>query len=131
MEQQDRGAQNAYRTADYQGGYCQERCRSGYLSFQSRAHCDLKHMQLGLEYARYIVYRPFNQGRPVRVGRETDIIRRRMFVRHRVPLSSREDRLERAKPSRAAITIGPVTRFLAVEPMKKPMAPATQQAAAG
>ena len=75
MEQEDRGAQNAYCAADHHSDYRQVRYRVGYLQFQSRPHAGLKHMELGPKNARYIVHRSFNQGRPIRVSRETDVSR--------------------------------------------------------
>lgn len=68
MEQQDRGAQNAYCAADHQSDYRQVRYRVGYLRLQSRPYAGLEHMDLGSKNARYIVHRPFDQGRPIRVG---------------------------------------------------------------
>jgi hypothetical protein len=67
MEQEDRGAQKAQRTADHHSDYRQLCYRFGYLHFQSRPYADSKQMGFGLKDTRYIVHRPFNQGWPIRI----------------------------------------------------------------
>src|ERR1700730_16970939 len=47
-------------------------------------HAGLKHLRLGSKNARYIVHRPFNQGRPVRVGSRSLVTREASMVCHRV-----------------------------------------------
>ena len=88
-------------------------------------------MDLGPQNARNIVHRSFNQGRPIGVGR--GCLRQSVedvSLPSRSP-PSREERIESAKPSTAAIMIGPVPRLLTVEPRRKPRAPATRASGNG